>query len=145
MKLRPATMDDAALLFEWANDPAVRSASLESQRIYYESHCNWLTQRLERGAFYIAEVDGDPIGYARVDLYAPRTGALSVSVDEEYRGKGLGRQLIAAAAARAVTELDGIDYVRAEVKADNEASLSAFRYAGFIPTGTITLEWQPSK
>lgn len=145
MNLRPATMDDAARLWRWANDPDVRAASFSTDLITRDEHRTWLAHRLEWGAFYIAEINGEPIGYARVDHYGPRTGALSVSVDKKHRGKGLGRQLIAAAAARAVTELDGIDHIRAEVKAGNEGSLAAFRYAGFTPTGTITLEWQPSK
>ncbi len=138
MNLRPATMDDADLLFDWANDPDVRAASFNQEVIDRAKHSIWFWERLPAGGFYIAEVDDRPVGYARVEP----TGELSVSVDAPERGRGLGRQLIAAAAGRATGEL-GLSEVWARVKTENEASMVAFAAAGFVADGEGRFVWQP--
>lgn len=142
MTLRHATMDDADLLLEWANDPDVRAASFNSNQISTDIHKQWLRDRLLdwRCAFYIAEWEGNPVGYARVEMTDYRVADLAVSVDAPYRQRGLGRRLIAAAAAQAATELD-LGEIRARVKAENEASVRAFVAAGFRRTGPDTLSW----
>lgn len=140
-------MQDAGLLLEWANDPAVREASFNSEPITAERHEHWLESKLPEGGFYIAELDGTPIGYARVDRVAKHAtfAFLSASVAEPYRGRGLGRELIAAAAKRASAELNfGLLFAR--IKCDNAASLRAFGAAGFFlparrPDDSVTLEW----
>ncbi len=139
MNLRPARMDDAALLFEWANDPDVRAASFNSEPIGATEHVKWLAKRLPEGGFYIAErMDGRRLGYARVE----RTGEIAVSVDKPLRNQGLGRRLIVMASARAVDEL-GLVEVWARVKTENEASLVAFAAAGFVADGEGRFVWQP--
>jgi dTDP-4-amino-4,6-dideoxygalactose transaminase/RimJ/RimL family protein N-acetyltransferase len=141
--LRPATLADANLLREWANDPAVRAASFETGPIDEPTHRRWLEQKLDGGTcgFYIAIADGGgAAGYARVDIDGA-AGELAVSVDAALRGRGYGRQIIAAAAARAADEF-GLSEIRARVKHDNTASLRAFAAAGFTPN-TDTLVWKP--
>ncbi len=138
MNLRPARMDDAALLFEWANDPDVRAASFNGEPIGAVEHVKWLAVRLPEGGFYIAEEGERPVGYARVE----RTGEIAVSVDKPLRNQGLGRRLIVMAAARATDEL-GLAEVWARVKTENEASLVAFAAAGFVADGDGRFVWQP--
>ncbi len=135
MNLRPATMADEVLLHWWANDPDVRAASFNTGLIDQATHHDWLQQRLPLGGFYIAETKGAQLGYARVDVTGT-TGEIAVAVDEELRGHGYGRQIIAAAAKRASQEF-GLTEIRARVKAANIASLRAFTEAGF------TLTWRP--
>ncbi len=138
MNLRPATLNDAALLLEWANDPDVRAASFNSEPIGAVAHVAWLADRLPHGGFYIAEEDGRPVGYARVE----RSGEIALSIDAPFRGKGFGRRLITAAAGRATGEL-GLAEVWARVKTDNEASLVAFAAAGFVADGDGRFVWRP--
>ncbi len=132
-------MADAALLFEWANDPDVREASFNGEPIGAVEHVKWLAARLPEGGFYIAEEDdGRQVGYARVE----RTGEIAVSIDAPLRNQGLGRRLIVMAAARATDEL-GLAEVWARVKTENEASLVAFAAAGFVADGDGRFVWQP--
>jgi UDP-2,4-diacetamido-2,4,6-trideoxy-beta-L-altropyranose hydrolase len=135
LTLRPATMADTELLREWANDPGVRAASFDSSPIDENTHRAWLKAKLTDGkcAFYIAENGRGPIGYARVDVCG-RMGEISVSVDAPLRGLGYGRNIITAAMGLAVREFY-LDKFWARVKPDNEASLRAFKAAGFVVDG----------
>jgi perosamine synthetase len=131
--LRNATMDDADLLLEWANDPDVRRASVNSDPIDRETHVAWLSAKLDDAetAFYICERDGARIGYARAERRDDDSAELAVSVAREQRNGGVGRRLIALASARAQAEL-GVTRVLARVKQDNASSLRAFESSGFI-------------
>jgi perosamine synthetase len=149
LTLRPASIDDAQLLLDWANDPAVRAASFDSAPIPLETHLRWLAGKLAGGetAFFICENDALPVGYARVERRDEHTGELAVSVDETYRGRGYGKALIALAAAAGSSELAD-DQVTARVKRENVASLRAFQAAGFAEASGVSsdpavLTWSP--
>jgi dTDP-4-amino-4,6-dideoxygalactose transaminase/RimJ/RimL family protein N-acetyltransferase len=149
LTLRPASIDDAQLLLDWANDPAVRAASFDSSPIPLDTHLRWLAGKLAGGetAFFICESDARPVGYARVERRDEHTGELAVSVDQTCRGRGYGKALIALAAAAGSSEL-GVDRVTARVKRENVASLRAFQAAGFAettgpPSDPAVLAWRP--
>lgn len=142
--LRPATLADADLLLEWANDPDVRDASFNSGLIEREEHVTWLRERLEdpNVAFYIAECEGRSIGYSRLERRSDDRAEIAVSVDRRFRGQGLGRRIIVLGNARGREEL-GVWRVVAHVKTTNEASVRAFRAAGFgqsRPAGNDAVE-----
>jgi perosamine synthetase len=137
ISLRRATSDDADLLLDWANDPAVRDASVNADPIRRETHMRWLEAKLASPsvAFYICEEATAPIGYARVERRADGAGEIAVSVEADRRGAGLGRRLVALASARASEEL-GLATVTARVKPDNTSSLRTFEAAGFTARRT---------
>lgn len=126
MQLRPATGDDARLLFEWANDPQTRAASFNSDPIAWDTHVDWLQRRLnDRDTrIWIGEVDGDPVGQVRFQ----RDGGeweISVVVAPDARGNGHAASLIAAG----TRELG--EPIVARIKPANEASIRAFEKAGY--------------
>jgi RimJ/RimL family protein N-acetyltransferase len=131
--LRPATEGDEKLLLEWRNEPETRRQSLQQAPVSPEQHAQWFRDRLARPTecrVYIAEVEGAPVGQARVDLTCEGRGEISVAVATGFRGRGLGRRLIAEATERAAAEL-GAHTVTAVVKSENIASLRAFEAAGY--------------
>jgi UDP-2,4-diacetamido-2,4,6-trideoxy-beta-L-altropyranose hydrolase len=131
LTLRPATKRDDRILFKWANDPTVRAASFSTAPIPWPEHLAWLRDRLAdpKSRIYIADLAGQPIGAARFALEGPRA-VISVSLDAEARGQGLGERLIALASHRLLAETDvtGID---AWVRSANTASIRAFLAAGY--------------
>lgn len=137
ISLRPATPDDADLLLEWANDAAVRRASVDGEPIDRDTHVRWLAGKLASPdtVFYICLQSAGPVGYARVERRHDDAGEIAVSVEEGRRGGGLGRRLIALASARGACEL-GVSGIVARVKPENGASLRAFEAAGFRPERT---------
>lgn len=125
-RLRPTRLDDAALLFAWANEPSTRRASLSAAPVPWEGHVAWLEARLSdpAHALFVLEQAGQPLGQVR---FADE-GAhwrLSYGLDLRARGRGLGRQLV----EQGVSAIAGRGPARvlAEVKADNLASLHTFR------------------
>ena len=133
LALRPAVASDEGLLLEWRNEPETRRQSLQQAPVPPEQHARWFRDRLARPSecrIYIAEVDGAPIGQARIELTGEDRGEISVAVAAGSRDGGLGRTLIARATERAAAEL-GAGSVSAVVKKENVASLRAFEAAGY--------------
>ena len=130
--LRPATADDARLLLDWRNDPDARAASFDQEVIDMERHREWLAGRLaDPGcALFVVEREGVPAGSVRLEREGRDSAEIHVAVAPEARGAGVAGAALREASKRA-GELLGAAVVRARVKPGNEASLRAFRTAGF--------------
>lgn len=123
--LRPATLGDARLLFEWRNDPVTREQSIETGRVTWDSHLEWLKETLDNGdrMLFVAERSTAAVGTVRADREAG-SWVLSWSVAPEARGQGVGTTIVAAA----VRQLTGP--IEAEIKHGNIASEKIARAAG---------------
>jgi GNAT superfamily N-acetyltransferase len=97
-------------------------------------------------AMLVAELDGRLIGCA--GLFADADGAraswlVAMWVAPEHRKRGVGRALVAAAAALSRTRGDAA--IRLLVVAGNDAARALYRRAGFADTGrTLPLPRDPS-
>jgi UDP-2,4-diacetamido-2,4,6-trideoxy-beta-L-altropyranose hydrolase len=132
LRLRLVTADDRQLLFQWANDPAVRNNSFHSKTIGWEEHCAWFTAKIQDPAclMFLAFVDGRrPLGLARFDIQS-HSAMVSVSIAAEWRGQGWGGRVIRKA-CEAIFAARPVARVNAYIKQDNIASQSAFANAGF--------------
>lgn len=131
INLRDVTPADAALLFQWRNDPLVRAMSFTSTKIAWSSHLHWLEQRIadrDTKMFIGADELGE-IGQFRAQR-EDRRGEVSVSVAGARRGQGAAAELIAAG-TRAVISSGYVDACDAFIKPDNVASAAAFSLAGY--------------
>lgn len=131
MKLRPATMDDAELLFAWRNDPETRANSVSTEEVAWADHIAWLSESLEdpRRELLIAEVAGAPVGTLRID----DSQVLSWTVAPHARGTGVGKRMVALVAKHGH---------RAQIRRENIASRRIAEAAGFrlVTDGEIQ-EW----
>jgi RimJ/RimL family protein N-acetyltransferase len=125
-------MADASLLWRWANDAETRRRSFNPAPIPYADHLAWLEARLaaEASSLWIVSDEGGPVGQVRLDL-ADGVAEVSLAVAPERRGQGLGTAMLSAALAAAATQWRGGIRLRAQVLADNVASLRLFRRCGF--------------
>ena len=136
LTLRPANLDDEALLLGWRNDPEAVRYSVTGRTVTPAEHATWLARHLGDPSthLWIAEERGNPVGQVRVDAEA-RTGTVSIAIAPGARGRGLG-----SAALRAmVLEVERhrvVGTLRALVHSGNQASLRAFELAGFQQLGT---------
>jgi len=133
--LRPAQMTDAAALMAWKNDPTAVRFSISGRPVTRAEHEAWLALRLQDPAtrIWIGEVDGAAVGQVRIDVEGGR-GCVGVAVAPERRGRGYGRELVAALC----DELNGdlqVEALEARVHPENVASRRAFESAGFTADG----------
>jgi UDP-2,4-diacetamido-2,4,6-trideoxy-beta-L-altropyranose hydrolase len=134
--LRRAEEKDCLLLWEWANEPDVRSASFSSEPIAWPAHRDWFTKKLgdERILIFIASDEhGVPVGQVRFET-TNREADIDISISPEKRGLGLGAPLIEKAVQAAFEQTDLIR-VHGFVKAGNRASAQAFERANFRYVG----------
>lgn len=135
--LRRVEEADCRLLWEWANEPEVRSASFSSAPIPWCEHREWFTKKLgdERILMLIAtDEQGVPVGQVRFERTNNREADIDISITPERRGSGLGARLIEKAVQAAFEQTDLVR-VHGVVKAGNRASAKAFERAGFRNVG----------
>jgi spore coat polysaccharide biosynthesis predicted glycosyltransferase SpsG/RimJ/RimL family protein N-acetyltransferase len=132
LHLRPITPEDARLLWEWVNDPAVREAAFNSEPIPWEDHHPWVEQHLDRsrGRIYIAELAGVPVGQIRFARVGEAAVEIGFSLSAPARGSGLGAALLVAGLDRHRVDAPR-ESITARVKPANVASQRAFEVAGF--------------
>ncbi len=129
---RSATIQDCQLYFDWANDPATREQSYNSEPIPWENHVGWYNRKIENkdSYLYLITLNNKPIGQIRYDLL-PEGYVLSYSIDSEFRGLGFGTGILLKGAIELKKELGENIVVVGYVKNDNFASVKAFRNAGY--------------
>jgi UDP-2,4-diacetamido-2,4,6-trideoxy-beta-L-altropyranose hydrolase len=131
--LRDATMDDARMLFDWANDSRVRTSS-------WEDHRKWMEKKLADPCcrMFIGMDGQSPIGQIRFDIRGDGDAEIDVHVDPFERGKGYGTLLIQNGMQR-FFDMTEVRTVHAFAKMDNDASRKAFLKAGFGEQGRATV------
>ncbi|MBC8995760.1 UDP-2,4-diacetamido-2,4,6-trideoxy-beta-L-altropyranose hydrolase [Pseudomonas sp. N40(2020)] len=132
LKVRPATLDDAQLLFDGRNAEAVRRWSLDAGVIDWKQHLDWLTASLRnpQRLLLVAEGDDGPVGVLRYDLRG-FDAEVSLYLLQGRFGLGWGGALLARGEAFAAAHWPQMSAITAQVLPANQASLNVFRDAGF--------------
>ena len=136
INLRQATIADAQLLFDWANDKDVRRNAIHSEVIEWENHLKWLSAKLNTSTkLFILEYNGEAAGQIRFDWSDEEKGwMVDYSVSESFRGKGLGKRLIETGIAKL-----NLYPVLAFVKPENTSSIKVFEALSFTNLGTVQI------
>lgn len=96
-------------------------------------------QRLTELAYLQARVDGVPVGMAGLapepDGPAAPAMLISMFVDPQFRGRGVGRAIVEAVVALGVER--GLDRVTLMVRVANDAARSLYDACGFVATGHL--------
>jgi UDP-2,4-diacetamido-2,4,6-trideoxy-beta-L-altropyranose hydrolase len=139
LTLRPARMADMGLYFTWVNDTQVRMSSLNTAEVSWREHVRWFRRKLSDVAsrLFVMEARGLPVAQIRFDFEGDQA-TIDYSVDRDFRGRGWGKPLVMSGIERC-SDRQGIVF-RAQVKADNLASVAIFRRIGFdlAATGSTT-------
>jgi len=130
--LRPATLNDLSDLFDLANDPLIRKNSFSSKPISLETHTSWLSTVLNDDTITLY-VLRSATHHLMAQLRFNRTeekAIISISIDKNFRGKGLSQQMISLACERYLqTSPDTI--IEAQIKEENIPSQKSFENSGF--------------
>lgn len=132
--LKEAALRDAPLLFEWANDDAVRKNAFNTEKILYENHVKWFAKMLSDDSVhhYILYEGDQPVGQIRLNV-EDNAAVIDYSICAKKRGNGYGIELIRLVARQ--LEIDKITYVTkliGQVKYENLASSRVFERCGFV-------------
>ncbi|MXS19953.1 UDP-2,4-diacetamido-2,4,6-trideoxy-beta-L-altropyranose hydrolase [Pseudomonas oryzihabitans] len=135
LDLRPATLQDARLLFHGRNAELVRKASVNTAPIGWEQHQDWLQQVLaqpERRLLLIGETLDGPVGVLRYDRQQGQMAEVSIYLLPERLGQGWGEHLLRRGEQAVQRHWPGLEAIEAQVRPDNVASLQLFQRAGFL-------------
>jgi len=100
----------------------------------WESHAQWYQKAVHDPgkAFYVAVLQGEPIGVVRFDIRDGRA-EISINLNPDFRGRSLSPKVMQAAIDRFIIE-HSVRQITAEVKVINAASISCVLACGFRPT-----------
>ena len=129
---RKAVFSDNDLLFEWVNDPEVRSNAVNNKSISYDEHTKWFHTKLLSGLTYIYLffLGEQVLGQVRFD-WEENNFIVDYSVCRQMRGRGYG-SLILSNAIRMLSKEYLRNYnLKGIVRKSNEPSASIFRKLAF--------------
>lgn len=133
IRVRAATVNDSAVLFEWRNDPSVYRWARQPEPVSHGEHDRWLGDSLANPdrLLLIGEAGDNPVGVVRLDRLQNRELAaeVSITVAPASQGRGVGRQLLTDAAHR--WQVAGGRLLIATVHEQNEGSARLFLAAGY--------------
>ena len=132
LQLRPAKQEDAKLIFDWRNHPAIRKISINPDPLDWKTHESWFRKVIqdENRVVYIAELNHTPTGVIRFDIEDGHA-EVSLYLAPEQTGKGLGTQLLSKGEEQVLQEHPRILQFEATVLEGNQASHSLFRRCGY--------------
>lgn len=136
--VRDATMQDAELMYRWRNDARIREVSREGEKISLTDHMLWLEASLSRPDRIILiglTANNNPIGVVRFDALAQARFEVSIYLDPERIGGGIGRALLAAAEKELVRRTNSPIDIIAVILAGNRVSEGLFLNGGYRPVG----------
>jgi phosphinothricin acetyltransferase len=139
LRIRPATVADAAAICRIYNQGIQdRVATLETEERTPEERAHWLEARGPRHPVLVAEAQDGVVGWASLNAFNARrayehVADLSLYVERDWRGRGVGRRLLDALVARG-RELSYHKLVLAAFPW-NEAGMRAYGRAGFREVG----------
>ena len=85
LKIRNAAATDLDLVYSWSNDELVRKQSFSSEKISYNSHCDWFMSKLnsDSSSIFIVEEGPNPVGIVRFER-GQTDASIGVSIDKKY-------------------------------------------------------------
>ncbi len=131
--MRKAERKDMELLFEWANEAAVRKNSFSTKQISWEEHKVWYDRILSSkdDVQYIYMCDGKEIGQVRLTLEG-ETAEIGYSISADNRSMGHGKRMLNLVYNKIREEFPQIKRIIAKVKSENTASQKVFEAIGYI-------------
>lgn len=130
--LRAVSTRDAKLLFDWRNQPHIRAASLTTDPLDWQTHCDWIAGLSGRvnGVWWIYSEGGRPLGHVNARRGEDRLWRWGFYIGAPDAPKGVGRRMLASALAHLLRRPDCTG-ILADVRADNPRSIHLHRSLGF--------------
>lgn len=104
----------------------------------------FVEMELKNAVFIVCEYDGQIIGTTEVTRNkeelkrGEHIGILGITIDQDFRGEGIGSFLLETAVEQAKMHIDGLMKIILNVYSINEIAMSMYEKAGFKNVGTIS-------
>ena len=133
LRLRKATREDAEMMFAWRNHSQTRAASLDSRELDLATHVQWLISSLANDdrLLMIGHVGTVDVGVIRFDTSGSNAAEVSLYLDPELHGVGLGKCLLRAGEEAMGYWRESITKINATVLAENSTSKNLFVESGY--------------
>jgi len=130
--IREASLNDAEILFELSNDDIVRENSINTNKIKWENHVNWLKEKLISSSYYIYlfYYDKNFIGQVKFEI-KDKEAVVSISIVSEYRGKKLAVPMLQKGIECVLNTAKNVRKIIAYIKPENQTSIKSFNNVGF--------------
>lgn len=140
--IRDAAIADLPAIFEIYNEQALHgTATFDTEPRVLPRDEAWLTARdSKRHPVIVAEVEGRVVGWGSLSQWSNRCAYAraveeSVYVHEDYRGRGIGRTILAALIERGRSA--GLGVLLARITTENPGSIRLHEQLGFQRIGTM--------
>ncbi len=133
LKLRRALNEDCKDLWVWRNNREVRKICSKLEPVPWSEHKEWFYLKMNdaQTKIFIAYQKDKKLGVIRFEIIG-KFVRVSVNLNPDFFGRGLGSRLIKLGTEKFVTETKSNKPIIAEIKRDNIVSRKAFQKAGFI-------------
>lgn len=149
--LRWARQDDVHQLMDFINELAEEDTYIifsPGDNMSLEAETEFLKVNLakdaeKRGSFVVAETDGKIIGTTDIRLdehgrkRSEHVAIFGISILSDYRGEGIGKELMTIALDHAQNFLEGIRLVKLQAFSENEPAIKLYEKFGFRTIGEI--------
>lgn len=131
--VRLATADDAPVVWPWRNCESTRRYFFDPSPVSLDTHIEWWNRSLadSRRALLIGFSEERALGVVRFDFDSSESAVISIYLDPEMAGRGMGRALLFAGLNWLRGNHPETSAVSAEILPENFASLRVFQAAGF--------------
>jgi UDP-2,4-diacetamido-2,4,6-trideoxy-beta-L-altropyranose hydrolase len=133
LQVRSASAEDAEQLYRWRNHQAVRAVSGQGEPIAWAKHLAWLEGVLAspNRHLFVGQVGDLPVGSIRFDRVATGETEVSLYLDPDLQGLGLGPHLLQAGEQAVCLQLGAALTLQASVLPGNRASQRLFEGNGY--------------
>jgi len=142
LTIRKALTDDAAAISAiWMVVCAERTTTAVNRPFTPQQEREYIASRSDREGIFLAEVEGEVVGFQSLDLWAEYTdsfdhvGVVGTFVLPAWRRKGVARRL--ATHTFEFARSNGYEKIVIYVRAGNEAAQAFYQRLGFVPKGIL--------
>lgn len=127
--VRPAGDRDSAMMFAWRNHSATRAVSVNNTEIVWEDHVRWFDGVLQTPSclLLVAQIGAIPVGVIRFDNVSMSRCQVSLYLDPQLHGLGLGKAMLLAGEDQLESDVS----IDAHVVTGNTPSSRLFASAGY--------------
>ena len=139
LKCKLAMNRERRVVYEWENDKATRAISINTSLFSYISHIKWWRKLMgsNKDFLFIVNVGVHRVSFIRFMQSGKNIYEVSVIVNAQYRGRGLGTKSLSLAIKHLRQLIPRGFKLKAKIKEGNLSSLGAFHRANFKTSNKV--------